>query len=451
MSKSFQVLLILLVATISLISYSILVSNLTHSPFKSAIRGWDNSFYYFWLRSPLVDHDFDFSNDINQTETINWPRGKELALNLPLTDKGKIPNKYGIGWAVSSIPFYFLADGIVHSLNIFSIDLPRDGYHPVYQFFILLGQLIYAVLSLFFSYKILCKWFESELALLGVVVGWLSGFMFFYQTYELSMAHNIVYFAITGSYYIAHKIESKPQSLTLWIFLGLLGGLAVISRYQTVIYLIYPALISLKSALSNRKILPLLSISLLFFLLLIFFQLLAWKIVYGSWIKYTYTGESFNWFNPEILNVYFSSFHGLFYWSPAYLLAMAGFLMFVFKRGGLLWSFVFIFFAETYVNASWYCWWFGWSFGSRAFEGCVIFFMIGIAYLLKTVKDNLPLKVVVHLFFILFLFFNIILTFASIGGSVPMEQGVTYHQMINSIINYYQEIFSKASLTILSP
>ena len=55
-----------------------LVAVLFKNPFQTAIHGWDNSFYYFWLRSPFVGGDFDFRDDIKETDTLNWKGAKNF-------------------------------------------------------------------------------------------------------------------------------------------------------------------------------------------------------------------------------------------------------------------------------------------------------------------------------------------------------------------------------------
>ena len=38
---------------------------------RSMLQGWDDSFYYFWLPSVVIDHDLDFSNQLAQGATMN--------------------------------------------------------------------------------------------------------------------------------------------------------------------------------------------------------------------------------------------------------------------------------------------------------------------------------------------------------------------------------------------
>ncbi|HWA86333.1 MAG TPA: hypothetical protein VG710_08940, partial [Opitutus sp.] len=52
------------------IGVALLASTLFEIPWRSALRGYDNTFYYAWLRSAMVDHDWDFQNDLEQCDTL---------------------------------------------------------------------------------------------------------------------------------------------------------------------------------------------------------------------------------------------------------------------------------------------------------------------------------------------------------------------------------------------
>ena len=117
-------------------------------PYKSAVSGSDNSYYYFWLRAAMVRHDVDFARDVRECATM--PEAlRRTTLALERTPRGLLPNKYGVGWAVSSVPWYLLGSGASRVLG-----LSLDGYGPAYQTALFLGQLVYAVASLGLAWRI---------------------------------------------------------------------------------------------------------------------------------------------------------------------------------------------------------------------------------------------------------------------------------------------------------
>src|SRR5215218_803629 len=75
---------------------------------RPMLQGWDDSFYYFWLPSVIIDHDVDFTNQLGHSGTID-PATRDIALTLPRTTTGLVESKYPPGWAVGSLPFFLIA------------------------------------------------------------------------------------------------------------------------------------------------------------------------------------------------------------------------------------------------------------------------------------------------------------------------------------------------------
>jgi hypothetical protein len=68
-------------------------------------------------------------------------------------------------------------------------------------------------------------------------------------------------------------------------------------------------------------------------------QVVIWHAIAERWFYMPMTGpgEGFDWGHPVLLKVLFSTRHGLFYWSPVLIPAVAGVLALVFsRRGGLV-------------------------------------------------------------------------------------------------------------------
>ncbi|OAI43471.1 hypothetical protein AYO41_00245 [Verrucomicrobia bacterium SCGC AG-212-E04] len=386
------------------------VGGLASYPRISAISGWDQSHYFFWLRSPLWGGEFDFTDDIRDCASMPADT-KAHALHLPRTPNGHQPNKYGVGWAFVNTPFYLAADVLAHFWRDLSpASGPReDGAGPIYQLTVLLAQLGLAIASLFLATEVLSKWFTRETAALAVVATWLGSFLFLYQTYHLGYAHNTVFFALMACYASAHAFRRNPAVWLPWIYCGAAAGLLAITRYQTVIYLLYPVVLALQVLRLHRRTaldtsprgvwlaLPWLGrvgAAVAAFFAVASVQLIAWKIVYGSWLIYSYTGEVFYFSRPQLWAVLFSPYHGLFYWSPFLLAGFGGFIWWLFQRGAanalrrpeICWLISLL--CTYWVNAAWETWWFGPAFGSRAFEGCILFFMAGGAFVLTRLSES---------------------------------------------------------------
>jgi len=115
------------------------------------------------------------------------------------------------------------------------------------------------------------------------------------------------------------------------------------------------------------------------FLAIVSFQLIYWKSITGNFLIDPYPYESFNFGQPEILNVLFSVRKGLFFWSPILLTALPG-LFYVGKKSAEFLPPILLFLPlNTYLISSWHSWSYGGSFGHRAFTEAIPLFAVCFA------------------------------------------------------------------------
>jgi hypothetical protein len=125
-----------------------------------------------------------------------------------------------------------------------------------------------------------------------------------------------------------------------------------------------------------------LSFSALIVLLLVGLQPLSYLIQTGSPVVWSYEGEGFDFLNPEFYNVLFSYRKGLFIYCPILLLAVAGVAVGFFENKGRYAWLAFFLLVSTWIISSWWMWYYGGSYGHRAFIEYYPFFAIGLAALL---------------------------------------------------------------------
>lgn len=389
------------------VSLLAVIAQLAEIPWRSALRGYDNTFNYLWLRSLMVDGDWDFANDIQECNTLS-DESRELARVLQPTALGRLPNKYGIGWAVLSAPAYLAADLLVALGNAVGVwQLPRDGFGPVYQVMLQLWHVFLAGASLLLARRVLVTWFSAAAATLGVVIVWIGSPLLYYQTSNIGMSHGAVFFAVVVMVYGLVRGMATPTGRWPWLLAGAGFGLAVVTRYQAGVFGLV-ALMVVVERLRRDGACGLNAVGWMFLGAVPFvaLQSFAWHVVYGRWLVFSYGGEneSFAWLQPQIGSALFSSWHGLFYWHPLILVGLGGLVWWACSRGrvgspstaappdrsplptvpsarvvalGLLAAAG----ATIYVNAAWWCWWFASAFGSRAFDGALLGIMGGMAFL----------------------------------------------------------------------
>lgn len=336
---------------------------------RPMLQGWDDSFYYYWLPSAVIDGDVDFTNQVEASGTLP-PAAQAEALAQPRTPTGLLPNKYPPGWALGSLPFFLVA----HAFT------PQNatGFEPPYLLAVWLGQLLYAGLGVGLAIRIVARFFPAQPAALAVLAVWLASPLVYYQGARLSMSHSQVFALAMVAFWAALRLWDGEQRPRTWAVLGASAALLVITRNVAVLYLIWPAFVLLRRLRSWRAAGWLLVGGAVPVLV----QLVAWKALYGSWLVYSYAGERFDFGQLRFAEVLFSSRHGWFYWHPLLGVAIASFLVWSWRRvEGRAWL---ISLAGTVVlNAAWPTWWLGSSFGHRGFEVPTLFAALGLAAILS--------------------------------------------------------------------
>jgi hypothetical protein len=395
----------------SLFAAALFISQLVEIPSRSALRGYDNTFNYLWLRSAMVDHDWDFRNDLIQCNTL-IPEYRASALTLPVSSTGLIPNKYGMGWAVLTLPFYLVADLIValgRGLGLWT--LQRDGFNAVYQVCIQIGHAALALVALSLAVRTIGAWLGADApgrrgtleggakkrsglaggfarpstgtaAFIGVATVWAASPLLYYQTVNLSMSHGGAFFAVVVMAYGLVRGRGLPQARWPWVVAGAGWGLAVITRFPLGLFGLLVAWALAERAVAGRAWARPAFWAALGAAPFVALQLWGWHVVYGQWLVFGYgvEGEGFHWSQPQLWSSLFSPWHGLFYWHPFLMIGMAGMMAWAIQmRGqGRIWATAF--FALIYVNAAWWCWWFASAFGNRGCDAALLPLMAGVAW-----------------------------------------------------------------------
>ena len=175
-------------------------------------------------------------------------------------------------------------------------------------------------------------------------------------------------------------------------------------------------------------------------LVLLLPQLAYWRLATGHFVVYAYGEEGFNWTKPEIVNFLFSVQKGLFFWSPAIFIAVAGFLFLPRRLRVFGVSAFACMAAHVYISASWHSWSFGGSFGSRPFTEMMPILALPAAAGLSviTTRANLLVARVVVIAFIslnLFLMNTYWLRFVPFDGTTAAQ--------LRSVPERYYDLLTK--------
>ena len=314
--------------------------------------------YYAFLPAAFLYHDLSFQFVDKLPEDFTGTIWTKTSPN------GKQTLKMTMGIAFLNLPFFFLAHG---SALIFKF--PADGYSVPYHFFILIAAVFYLFLGLIILRNVLKQFFQEPVISISLLTIVLGTNLIYYTIAEPGMPHVYNFFLFAGLLSYSLKWYKNPS----WqnsLILGLFAGLIILVRPSNIIVFIIPLSIGQWSSLKKRLRLfwdrryKLLIIGIVM-LILFFPQMLYWKFSTGLWIYYTYGSERFFLSHPQIINGLFSYRKGWLIYTPVMSFAIAGFIFLRKKVPDLFFPVLIYFIINLFVVFSWWCWWYGGSFGAR--------------------------------------------------------------------------------------
>ena len=357
--------------------------------FRGDPAGWkqiissDGRGYYAYLPALLIDHDLSYIKVIEREKAIlGFPDYQPSYL---VKVENRAVNKYFAGEALLLLPFFLVA-----VLFTFFAGLEMNGYSFFFQVFTGIGTLFYLFLGLNYLKKILHH-FDIRTSVIAVVLtGILLGTnLFYYSLWQPTMSHIFSFFAING--FLWYCIESirlfnRRHAAIIGFFLGMV---LLIRPTNGVVLFLIPFLFSDFSAMKQFagtiwKNKPVFLISLFITILILTIQPFLWYLQTGHFFIWSYQDEGFYFSRPEIMNVLFSYRKGLFIYTPLIFFAVFG--LFTIIRKPLRFISMLIFFVlSVYLIASWWNWYYGDSFGLRAFIDYYGIYGLLIAMLLNQI------------------------------------------------------------------
>ncbi len=367
---------------------------------------WDTEGYYIYLPAVFIYHGFE--NIPNQTSIAG---GKDTYLHTwPGTTKTY--TKYTCGEAILISPFYLLAHAIaVHNPHKY----PPDGFSEIYMLFFVLSIAFYLTLGLFLAWLILRRYFSEEVVLLGLICIWIGTSFIQYTAFDPGNSHVFSFFLITLLVFQTPYIYKRVSLVSIFFYSITFGGI-VLLRPTNAAVVLYPLLYGVRSmpGLRDRigyfwaqiRYLPIFIIGVL---LILFPQFFYWKSITGHWIIFSYVGEGFfYWKNPKVIQVLFAAQNGFFVYAPVMLLAIPGFIIGWKDRRLNMPLCLAIILIAIYTFGSWSCWWYGASYGHRAFIDFFIFFLFPLCSVISRVLHS---KTVMRYAFITLVFFLLFLSY----------------------------------------
>jgi hypothetical protein len=327
------------------------------------MRVCDIQQYYTYLPATLIHKDLSLSFVNENKEKLN-----KYVWGIPSpTGKPLIITSCGLTLLYSPT---FLISHLVAKM----VGYDTDGYSLPYYIGLQFNLIIYLLIGLIFLRKVLLRFFSESVTAITLLVLFFGTNLYYYSTYESPMPHAYEFsLAAVFMYYTIRWHESPNFKNT--ILTGLLLGIITLIRPTNIVVLLFFMLwgvTTLKDAGKRIKIFIqkwyLVLIMVFIFLLIWSPQFLYWKYISGHYLFYSYdTTSHFDFLSPHIIKGLFSYRKGWLLYTPVMAFSLAGILLLIRKYKGLAIPVGVYTLVNIYIVLSWFCWWYGGSFGLRAF------------------------------------------------------------------------------------
>jgi len=327
---------------------------------------------------------------------------------------GDVVHYFSIGPALLSSFFYLIVYIFRHILELIGINF--SGSYLDFLPYLLsynLASAFYGMIGLILSYKIAIKFFSKNASFWATLGIWLGSSAINYFYFEASFSHTFTLFSVSLFFYYWLNTLNKRTSYQ-WFFLGLLGGLMMLTRWQEAVFLLIPFVELVCIFFSRIKLNFFGKIQKgLFFIIgaILAFspQIIVWKIVSGTWLTIPQGKDFLDLLHPHFLLVLFSSKHGLFTWTPIILVSILGIYFLYQKEKRLALALIFGFVLILCTNSFIVDWAGGdFCFGQRRFIDCSVIFILGLAGLYDYLSKK-GLEKVYKIFTLLIIIWNILL------------------------------------------
>ena len=326
-----------------------------------------------WKMFKEYPYQFNYGNDVNQYysylpsavihDDLSMSYYNERGYWLVADTNGVPLQKMTMGMSLLYSPFFMVG----HTVALNS-RYKADGYSKPYSTSLKIGTYLYVTIGLFLLYLCLLYFFSPVISALSILLIFLSTNLFYYTLCEGEMTHSYLFFLFSVIIFNTIKWFETYKTKNI-LFLGLAFGMAVLIRPTSALMFVFIVFYALSKTnitdLIKSQYKIILAAVILFFIPL-FFQMLYWKIYGGNWMRWSYGEESFYFSSPHIMEFLVGYRKGWLVYTPVMIFAIIGMFLLKKKIPAMKWSIPIISFLAIYILSSWWCWWFGGSFGSRS-------------------------------------------------------------------------------------
>lgn len=334
--------------------------------------------YYSYLPAAFIYHDLTFQF------TDSLPDDVKMKIWYLTDEDGKRFQKMSLGTSMMYLPFFMVGHAMASVLDSY----PANGYSLPYQLMLCLSSMFFAFWGLILLRKILLQYFGRTATTLTLIAIGLGTNLFYYTTVEAPMTHAYNFFLFILVLYYTIKWHNKP-ALKYAALIGLGVGMAGVIRPTNILVGLVPLLYGMYDKKSIQDKWDLIKGHLWHVGMLAVVTFLCgvplflyWKYAMGTFLHYSYADEGFFFSNPKLYEGLFGFRKGWLVYTPLMTLSLVGWF-FMKDLPKLKFAIPIFFILNYYVILSWWCWWYGGSFGLRTMIDSYGLLAVPIAALLQ--------------------------------------------------------------------
>lgn len=362
----------------------------------------DITSYYSYLPAAFIYHDFQF----NYRYTL--PENEPVDHVWVNTRGDTVFQKMSIGLSYFYAPTFLIA----HYYTVNFSEYNANGFSKPYQMALNINTLFFGIAGVVVVWLLCSLLFTDLISALILLILYGGTNLLYYISGAPGLSHPYSFLLIVLVYTLTILFFRSPNNKILFI-LSVLVGLIVLIRPTNIILCLFPLIYGMQT--ENRRILLEWLKSPKTFLLIILGailfwipQFIYWKYATGHFIFYSYDQEGFFFNKPHVVDGLLSYRKGWLVYSPIFAFAILG--LFVNRSfSSLKKPLFYIFPLFIYVVFSWWCWWYGGSFGSRVMIDIYPLLIVGFAAMLQWLHNQkwwINTPIYLSLLFCIYLNFN---------------------------------------------
>lgn len=337
--------------------------------------------HYVQLRSAVFDGDLHFQNDYIRLYGLEGPDPETRWIYVDFTPTGHVRNVMPVGPALLWAPAFLGTALLVLLGNAAGWAYPLDGYGRLFQATAGLTGTLAAAAGVWLTYRACTHLFTARAAIWACLTMWLASSAVYYSVISPTYSHAASLLA-NAAFWSAFVGLRSTATYRKYVVLGALAGAAALMRWQDAVLLVavgvdLMARVRGVGAVAGRAAAAGVAAACVFTP-----QMAVWQVLYGQPLAIPQGAGFMRWQDPALGSVLFSTWRGLFTWTPIVAAGVAG-LPWLLRRDrvtGIAAGLILC--AAWYVNAAVADWWAGEAFGARRFVGVLPIVTMGLAALL---------------------------------------------------------------------